>query len=240
MAGRTRWSSSVADSATPWYYSPYYDPFFLRRPLPAVLTGIREDGCWARCYNGEDASMRLEVKPREAEVLHRQLLRRDRRRLRRRVPAASCPARFAHPDALSRRLSQAVHQQIYVQPTGTFRVKYDMVRLAPGEVAEPRPIEPALCRRSPDIRALNTTRRRQDRTAIRRRSADGRDHRRRISRVRRRHINMDRRPRSARSPAPARARSRFACSRATPTCSSTARSGADRFRDRERLLVSNT
>jgi len=38
---------------------------------------------------------------------------------------------------------RTVHQRIYTQPTGTFRVRYNMVPLAPGETAEPRPVPPA-------------------------------------------------------------------------------------------------
>ena len=34
---------------------------------------------------------------------------------------------------------RTVRQRIYTQPTGTFRVRYSMVPLAPGETAEPRP-----------------------------------------------------------------------------------------------------
>ena len=38
---------------------------------------------------------------------------------------------------------RTVHQRIYTQPTGTFRVRYNMVPLAAGETAEPRPVPPA-------------------------------------------------------------------------------------------------
>ena len=37
---------------------------------------------------------------------------------------------------------RTVHQRVYIQPTGTFRVRYNMVPLAPGEAAEPRPVQP--------------------------------------------------------------------------------------------------
>lgn len=38
---------------------------------------------------------------------------------------------------------RTVHQRIYIQPTGTFRLRYTMVPLASGETAEPRPLPPA-------------------------------------------------------------------------------------------------
>jgi hypothetical protein len=37
---------------------------------------------------------------------------------------------------------RTVHQRIYLQPTGTFRVRYTMVPLGAGEAAEPRPASP--------------------------------------------------------------------------------------------------
>jgi hypothetical protein len=38
---------------------------------------------------------------------------------------------------------RTVHQRIYIQPTGTFRLRYNMVALSPGETPEPRPVQPA-------------------------------------------------------------------------------------------------
>ena len=35
-----------------------------------------------------------------------------------------------------------MRQRIYIQPTGTFRLRYNMVPLGPGEIPEPRPAEP--------------------------------------------------------------------------------------------------
>jgi hypothetical protein len=37
---------------------------------------------------------------------------------------------------------RTVRQQIYLQPTGTFRLRYAMVPLGPGETPDPRPVEP--------------------------------------------------------------------------------------------------
>ena len=37
---------------------------------------------------------------------------------------------------------RTVHQRIYTQPTGTFRLRYTMVALAAGETADPRPVAP--------------------------------------------------------------------------------------------------
>jgi len=48
----------------------------------------------------------------------------------------------AHDITLWREGYQTVRQRIYIQPTGTFRLRYSMVPLRAGETAEPRPAQP--------------------------------------------------------------------------------------------------
>jgi hypothetical protein len=48
----------------------------------------------------------------------------------------------AHDVTLYRDGYRTIRQRIYIQPTGTFRLRYMMVPLGPGEIAEPRPAEP--------------------------------------------------------------------------------------------------
>ena len=51
---------------------------------------------------------------------------------------------------------RTVRQRIYVQPTGTFRLRYTMQPLGPGEIAEPRPVEPLPARSTSAGRRANT------------------------------------------------------------------------------------
>jgi len=48
----------------------------------------------------------------------------------------------AHDITLWREGYRTVRQRVYIQPTGTFRLRYMMMPLGPGETAEPRPAEP--------------------------------------------------------------------------------------------------
>ena len=48
----------------------------------------------------------------------------------------------AHDVTLYREGYRTVRQRVYIQPTGTFRLRYNMVPLGPGEIPEPRPAEP--------------------------------------------------------------------------------------------------
>jgi hypothetical protein len=118
---------------SPFWYGPFYDPWwglgYPYGPYPPVYPYHLYDA---------GASVRLEVKPREAEVYVDGYY-------------AGVVDDF---DGVFQRLSvqpgehelelyldgyRAVKQQIYVTPRNTFKVKYDMVRLASGEQAEPRP-----------------------------------------------------------------------------------------------------
>ncbi|PYR66559.1 MAG: hypothetical protein DMF88_15935 [Acidobacteria bacterium] len=127
----------------PYYYRPYfygsfwygsygYPPFYWY-PYSAVGYGYgRFDG---------DGSLRMQVMPRDTEVYIDNYYAGtvddfDGIFQRLHVEPGS------HDITLYREGYRTVRQRIYIQPTGTFRLRYNMVPLGPGEIPEPRPAEP--------------------------------------------------------------------------------------------------
>jgi len=129
------------------FYSPYYyDPFFyadpwygLQYPYPYP---IRPYGYGYRAYEPE-ASVRLEVKPKEAEVYVDGYYAGvvddfDGTFQRLRVEPGE------HESELGLDGYRTVRQKVYLARDKTFRIKYQLERLAAGQAPEPKPqpIEP--------------------------------------------------------------------------------------------------
>jgi len=112
----------------PYYYGPYYydNSASLQLQVTPRQTEVFVDGHFAGIVDNFDGTFqRLHVEPGEHEL---QLF----------LPG-----------------HKSVTQHIYVQPRGTFRVKYAMEQLAPGEAEPVRPVgttqePPARARRAPD------------------------------------------------------------------------------------------
>jgi hypothetical protein len=119
------------------FYSPLYDPFYdpwygYQYPYP-----IRPYGYGYRSYEPE-ASVRLEVKPKEAEVYVDGYYAGivddfDGTFQRLRVPPGE------HEIELWLDGYRTVRQKVFLTQDNTFRVKYQMERLASGQASEPKP-----------------------------------------------------------------------------------------------------
>ena len=130
----------------PYYYRSFYDPFYFNafygpyyyRPFywyPYGQVGYGYGG-----FSGS-AALRLQVAPRETEVYIDNYYAGtvddfDGMFQRLHIEPG------AHDITLYHDGYRTVRQRIYLQPTGTFRLRYMMVPLGPGEAAEPRPVEP--------------------------------------------------------------------------------------------------
>ena len=126
------------------FYRPFYDPFYFNtfygpyyRPFywyPAAEYG----GAYG-AY--DDASLRVQVTPHETEVYIDSYYAGtvdDFDGIFQRLHLES----GSHDITLYLDGYRAVHQRIYLQPTGTFRLRYSMQPLGAGEIGEPRPSEP--------------------------------------------------------------------------------------------------
>ena len=114
----------------PFFYGPYYRPFYWY-PYPAVGYAQFDGG----------SAVRVQVMPRDTEVYIDDYYAGtvdDFDGFFQRLHIEPGP----HDVTLYRDGYRTVHQQIYVQTSGTFRLRYNMVPLGPGETAEPRPAEP--------------------------------------------------------------------------------------------------
>lgn len=119
----------------PYYFDPFYDPFFYR-PFYWYPYGQAGYG-----YGYDGASLRIQVTPRDTEVFidaYYAGTADDFDGIFQRLHLEP----GAHDITLYREGYKTVRQRIYIQPTGTFRLRYMMMPLAPGEAAEPRPAEP--------------------------------------------------------------------------------------------------
>ena len=125
----------------PYYFAPFYGSFFygsyFYRPFywyPYAPVGYG--------YGGFDgASLRVQVTPRDTEIFvdnYYAGTADDFDGLFQRLHVEP----GAHDVTLYREGYRTVRQRVYIQPTGTFRLRYMMVPLGPGEIAEPRPAEP--------------------------------------------------------------------------------------------------
>jgi len=129
--GRPRYSAFY----DPFYFNAFYGPYFYR-PFyfaPQIAYGP--------IIYGSGASLRLQVSPRPTEVYIDGYYAGtvddfDGIFQRLHIEPGS------HDVTLYLDGYRTVHQRIYLQPTGAFRLRYMMQRLGTGEVAEPRPVEP--------------------------------------------------------------------------------------------------
>jgi len=125
----------------PYYYRPYFYSSYFYRPFywyPYAAVGY---GYGYGRFDG-DGSLRMQVMPRDTEVYIDNYYAGtvddfDGMFQRLHVEPGS------HDITLYREGYRTVRQRIYIQPTGTFRLRYNMVPLGPGEIPEPRPAEPA-------------------------------------------------------------------------------------------------
>jgi hypothetical protein len=134
----------------PFYYRPYaFAPFYgsyfygsyFYRPFywyPYAPLGYG----YGYPYGGFDgAALRVQVTPRDTEVFidnYYAGTADDFDGLFQRLHLEP----GAHDITLYREGYRTVRQRVYIQPTGTFRLRYMMLPLGPGELAEPRPAEP--------------------------------------------------------------------------------------------------
>lgn len=149
--------SGVAVGVTvgrPYYYRPLYRPFYrpyffdpLYRPYyygvyrPFYWYPYAQAGYYGYGRVDGDGSLRVQVMPRDTEVYIDNYYAGtvddfDGFLQRLHVEPG------AHDVTLYREGYRTVRQRIYIQPTGTFRLRYDMMPLAPGEPQEPRPLYP--------------------------------------------------------------------------------------------------
>jgi hypothetical protein len=122
----------------PYFWDPFYDPFFYR---PFYWYPYAQLG-YGYGYGYVDGSaLRVQVTPRDTEVFIDNYYAGT---------ADDFDGMFqrlhiepgAHDITLYREGFRTVRQRVYIQPTGTFRLRYTMMPLGPGETAEPRPAEP--------------------------------------------------------------------------------------------------
>jgi PEGA domain len=118
--------------ASPWYYDPWFGFYYPWAYPPYAPYG----------YYVADSSIRLEVKPRQAEVFVDGYYAGivddfDGTFQRLRLPPGE------HELELYLDGYRTVHQKVYLTADNTFKVKYQMEKLGPGEQAEPRPQPPA-------------------------------------------------------------------------------------------------
>ena len=133
----------------PYYYRPFYRPYYFAPFYGSYFYGsyFYPPFYWypyaqvGYGYGGLDgASLRVQVTPRDTEVFIDNYYAGtvddfDGLFQRLRVEPG------AHDITLWREGYRTVRQRIYIQPTGTFRLRYMMVPLGPGENAEPRPAQ---------------------------------------------------------------------------------------------------
>ena len=123
----------------PYYYSPlWYDPFFFDAQWGGVYGPY---GPYRRYNIDPGGSIKLEVKPRQAEVYvdgYYAGIVDDFDGVFQRL--RTTPGE--HEITLYLDGYRSVHQKIYLQPDVTFKLKYDMERLSSGEQPEGRPQPP--------------------------------------------------------------------------------------------------
>jgi PEGA domain len=125
----------------PYYFAPFYGSYFYGSYFhwPFYWYPYAQVGYG---YGGFDGtSLRVQVTPRDTEVFidnYYAGTADDFDGLFQRLHVEP----GAHDITLYREGYRAVRQRIYIQPTGTFRLRYMMVPLGPGEIGEPRPAEP--------------------------------------------------------------------------------------------------
>ena len=116
-----------------WFYDPWYGPYGYQWGYPPP---------YGRYYNIDPgASLRLEVKPQEAEVYvdgYYAGIVDDFDGVFQRLPVTP----GEHEIELYLDGYRSVRQKVYATPRNTFKVKYTMERLGAGDQQEPRPQPP--------------------------------------------------------------------------------------------------
>ena len=134
----------------PFYYGPYYRPYLFAPFYGSYFYGsyfyppfygysYAPAGYGFGVFDG--TSLRVQVTPRDTEVFidnYYAGTADDFDGLFQRLHVGP----GAHDITLWREGYRTVRQRVYIQPTGTFRLRYMMMPLGPGETAEPRPAEP--------------------------------------------------------------------------------------------------
>jgi len=124
------------------YYGYYYDPFFFYDPFfYPYQWGPYPPYGYGRVYDNT-ASVRVQVKPKEAEVYvdgYYAGLVDDFDGIFQRLHLPPGP----HDIELHRDGFKSVRQHIVLSPRSTYKLHYDMVPLAPGEMPDPRPAPPS-------------------------------------------------------------------------------------------------
>jgi PEGA domain-containing protein len=118
-----------------WFYDPWFGYYDYQWGYPYPPYGPY--GRYGR-YAPPDASVRLEVKPREAQVFVDGYYAGivddfDGTFQRLRLPPGQ------HEITLYLEGYRSVHQRVYLTVDNTFKIKLDLEKLGPGEPAEPRP-----------------------------------------------------------------------------------------------------
>jgi len=121
----------------PFYFDPFYSPYSYR---PFYWYPYSQIGYGYGRFDG-GAALRVQVTPRDTEVYIDNYYAGtvddfDGMFQRLHIEPG------AHDVTLYRDGFRTVRQQIYLQPTGTFRLRYTMVPLGPGEAPEARPVQP--------------------------------------------------------------------------------------------------
>jgi hypothetical protein len=126
----------VGVSLGPGFYAPYYAyPWYGASQYPVYPYP------YAYSWGPPDASLRLEVKPKEANVFvdgYYAGIVDDFDGTFQRLNVAP----GEHEIELWLDGYKTVHQKIYLQVNNTFKVKYQMEKLAAGEAQEPKPLPP--------------------------------------------------------------------------------------------------
>jgi hypothetical protein len=115
----------------PFFYPYYYRPFYW---YPYAAAGYGYGG-----FDGE-GSLRVQVTPRDTEIYidnYYAGTSDDFDGMFQRLHVEP----GAHDITLYREGYRSVRQRIYIQSSGTFRLRYTMMPLGPGEPPEPRPAE---------------------------------------------------------------------------------------------------
>jgi PEGA domain-containing protein len=141
----------------PFYYGPYYRPYLFAPFYGSYFYGsyfyppfswysYAPVGYGFGVFDG--TSLRVQVTPRDTEVFidnYYAGTADDFDGLFQRLHLGP----GAHDITLWREGYRTVRQRVYIQPTGTFRLRYMMVPLGPGETADPRPAEPPPAQNAP-------------------------------------------------------------------------------------------
>lgn len=123
----------IAPYYRPWFYDPFYYSPYYRWYEPPYRYGAAFD---------RESSLRLQVTPRETEVFVDGYFAGkvddfDGFLQRLRLPPGEHVLQLYLPG------HRSVQQQIYLLPGATFRVRYNLESLAPGEPAPERPVAPS-------------------------------------------------------------------------------------------------